>query len=385
MTNNLLKDRMSFQDFLKKRKSHIMILAAALACALFSLWVLNNYILDRPSFCASCHMIKSANDSWQKAKHKPQYTKNSCNACHVEPGLIGPVKASIYGLKNLYTFFFGPGEDDIKASRPVYCTQRGCHERMEKSMFGKKVRVNHGLHMSMGYSCVICHDRVAHEEYAMVSNLSMMRDFCFACHNDEIAPRKECNICHVYQDRMMKGTETADNLTRIVSPHLQPDEVSCQNCHVNLEESAEKSCLNCHDAQILDQYRKDKADFSQRLSQVKAQIDEINNLMVKIGKPTISPTEQTAGWGANKAWSSSGEAAALAQKTKSSPGETAPPTDPLWEQILSLSQIVQKNYTYLIQDNSRGAHNKKLAEAILTKLEADTQKVRYALYNYQGR
>lgn len=375
--NNLKKDRLSYRDFLSGRKQHILILGAGVICCVLSLWVLNNYVLDRPSFCITCHMIKSANDSWQKAKHKPEYTKNSCNVCHVQPGLTGSIKASIYGLENIYTFFFGPDEDDIKASRPVYCTQKGCHEQMEKSMFGKKVRVNHGMHMSMGYACVICHDRVAHEEYAMASNLSMMRDFCFACHNDEVAPRKDCNICHVYQDRMMKGTETPDNLAGIISPHMEPGEVTCQNCHMDIEESPRKSCINCHEEGVLTQYQKDKADFSQRIAQVKAQIDEIRNLLVKIGK-----VEPGAGLEkGNPAASSGGSTGISGVNAGSSAG--AKGADPVWEQPLSLFQMVQRNYTYLIQDNSQGAHNARLTSTILSKLEADTQRVRYFVYSYQ--
>ncbi|MEW6378133.1 MAG: cytochrome c3 family protein [bacterium] len=392
-----LKDRLNYRDFFTRRKQHILILGAGIVCGVLSLWVLNNYVLDRPSFCITCHMIKSANDTWQKAKHKPEYTKNSCNACHVEPGLTGSIKASIYGLENVYVFLFGPGEDDIKASRPVYCTQKGCHDRMEKSMLGKNIRVNHGMHMKQGYACVICHDRVAHEEFAMVSNLSMMKDFCFACHNDEVAPRKDCSVCHVYQDRMMKGTETPDNLVGIISPHVQPDEVTCQNCHVDLEESPQKSCINCHDETVLPQYRQDKADFNQRLAKVKAQIDEIQDLLAKIKKAEPekwagsgnlgSSAGNTGSSGGNPG--SSGENPGNAGGNIGNPGQNAQSSaesggpDPAWNQTLSLLQTVQKNYTYLIQDNSQGAHNRKLAAAILSKLEDDVQRVRYFMYGYQ--
>jgi len=345
-----MKSKEFWKEFLKKRKSLLIILGAGGICFFLSLWVLNNYVLDRPSFCITCHMIQTANDSWQKARHKPEYTKNSCNACHVQPGLVGSVKASIYGMENVYVFLFGPGEDDIKAYRPVYCTQKGCHAQMEKSVFGKKIKVNHEFHMKMGYACVICHDRVAHEEYGMVkaNNLSMMRDFCFPCHNDEVAPRKTCGNCHVYQYRMLKGAETPENLVAMASIHYQSNpEENCQICHTNLEESAAKSCVNCHAEDTALQYQKDKVDFSQQLVQVKAQISESETLLAKIKKP------ETQG------------------------------VDPALDQILALFQTVQKNYTYLIQDNSKGAHNRKLTAAILAKLEGDAQRVLYSLYSYQ--
>jgi len=345
-----MKSKEFLKEFLKKRKTHLIILSAGAVCFLLSLWVLNNYVLDRPSFCSTCHMIKIANDAWQKARHKPEYTKNSCNACHVEPGLLGSINASIYGVENVYVFLFGPGEDDIKATRPVYCTQKGCHVQMEKSTLGKKIKVSHGFHMKMGYACVICHDRVAHEEYGMVKadNISMMRDFCFPCHNDEVAPRKTCGLCHVYQDRMLKGIETPDNLSPMVSIHYQPGvEEICQNCHTNPAESAEKSCSNCHPDDTLLQYQKDKAAFVQRLDQVKAQISEAETLMAKIKKPE------------------------------------AQGVNPAWDQAFALYQTVQKNYDYLTKDNSKGAHNQKLSATILNKLESDVQSVRYSLYSYQ--
>jgi predicted CXXCH cytochrome family protein len=345
-----MKIKEFLKEFVKKRKSHLIILGAGSICFILSLWVLNNYVLDRPSFCSTCHMVKIANDTWQKARHKPQYTKNSCNACHVEPGLFGSINATIYGVENLYVFLFGPGEDDLKAKRPVYCTQKGCHDQMEKSTLGKKIKVSHGFHMKMGYACVTCHDRVAHEEYGMVkaNDLSMMKDFCFPCHNDEVAPRKTCGVCHVYQYRMLKGVETPENLVGMTSIHYQSNaEENCQNCHTNPGESAEKSCINCHAEDTLLQYQKEKADISQRLEQVKAQISESEAIMAKIKKP---------------------EAQGM---------------DPAWDQTFALFQIVQKNYAYLTQDNSKGAHNRKLTAAILGKLESDAQRMRYSLYSYQ--
>ncbi|MGA1875480.1 MAG: cytochrome c3 family protein [bacterium] len=326
----------------KKKRFYLVTLALAVICLILLLWVLNHYVLDRPSFCTSCHLIQTAYDSWCKSQHKPEYTGNSCNVCHVQPGLLGSIKASLYGLKNTYTFFFGIDEDDIKASKPVYCSQKGCHEQMEKSMNGKKVRVNHGLHMSMGYSCVICHDRVAHEEYGMVKNLSMMKDFCFACHDDEVAPRTDCSICHIYQDQMMSGTETPDALASITSPHYQ-EEKTCQNCHPSPDASAEESCLNCHEEGVLTQYRQVRADLEKRLNRIKAHIDEAQTLFSRI-----------QGYG------------------------------PTWDELLSLFQNVQKNYAYIMTDSSKGAHNQKLTELMVKQIENDIEKVRYTLYSYQS-
>ena len=215
---------------LKEKKRPLIILSALCICLISLLWILNTYVFDRASFCGSCHLIRIACDNWQKSQHKPEYTKNSCNACHLQPGLFGTIKTTAYGIKNTYIYFFGIEEDDIKASKPVNCSGVGCHKNMKESMFGKRIRVNHGLHMDMGYSCVVCHDRVAHEEYGMVKNLSMMKDFCFVCHNDEIAPRNKCDICHIYQYNMLKGIDAAGESSGLTSSHYR-EEGACQECH----------------------------------------------------------------------------------------------------------------------------------------------------------
>lgn len=326
----------------KKRTSRLFfIVGSGVISFLVLLWALNTYILDRPSFCTSCHLIQSAYDSWQKSQHKPEFTKNSCNACHVEPGLLGSLKASFYGLENTYIFFFGLDEDDIKATRPVYCTQKGCHAQIRDSDEGKRVRVNHGLHMDMGYSCVICHDRVAHEEYAMAKNISMMQDFCYACHNDEVAPRNDCRVCHIYQDRLLNGKNVPEGLAALPSPHLAK-KVICQDCHLTFKEPAEKSCLNCHREETVAQYQQTKTLFEQRLSKLKAELDEVKTLF-----------DQIKGYG------------------------------PTWEQALASFQKIEKNYLYLGQDSNGAAHNPKLTEFMLTSLEKDMQRVRYFLYSYQ--
>lgn len=337
---------MKIKEFFKKKKSSIYIFSAGVICFVLSLWVLNHYILDRPSFCIRCHLIQDANTYWQTSRHKPEYTKNSCNVCHIQPGLIGSIKGTIYGMENLYVFFFGQDEDDVKASRPVYCSQTRCHPNMEKSMIGKKVKVNHGLHMEMGYACAICHDRVAHEEFGMVSNLSMMKDFCFRCHNDEVAPRQTCGICHVYQDRMLKGIDTPEGTPWIQSMHLQRGEVVCQNCHTRPDAPPEETCLNCHQQDTVDLYQQQKADFAKRLDGAKSQITEVESLFGRLN---------------------------LTDDQKSEPG---------WVQILARFKAAQQSYTYLIKDNSEGAHNEKLAATMLTTLESDIQRVRYTLYTY---
>ena len=334
---------MKGQELLRNKKMRIAVFSGIIIiCLVFFLWVLNNYVLDRPSFCTSCHLIQLPYDQWQNSQHKPEYTKNSCNVCHVEEGLIGPIKASFYGLESTYIYFFGIEEDDVKASRPVYCSRKGCHEQMEKSMDGKKIRVNHGLHMEMGYSCVICHDRVAHEEYSMVKNLSMMKDFCFKCHNDEEAPRNDCDICHIYQMQMLKGTETPGKFPKTVSPHYQENE-ACQMCHLSFDDSAAKSCVECHEEDIALQFQQVKGDYNQSMNEIKKQIKEAQSLISEI-----------KGFGSS------------------------------WEQVVSLFETVQKNYDYLFRDGGQGAHNQKMTRLIIDNLKKDIQKVRYFLYNYRS-
>ncbi|MGA1868936.1 MAG: NapC/NirT family cytochrome c [bacterium] len=328
---------------MKEKRKPLVIVSSLCIFLILLLWVVNTYVLNTASFCSSCHMIQSACDTWQISQHKPEYTNNSCNACHLEPGIVGSIKTTAYGIKNTYTFFFGIEEDDIKAKDPVYCTRSGCHTKMEESMDGKRVRVNHGFHMNMKYACVVCHDRVAHEEYGMAKNLSMMMDFCFACHDDEIAPRTNCSVCHIYQYNMLKGIKTKEEISGVTSSHFQ-EEGSCQKCHQSLQKVDQKICLNCHNEDRLNQYQRVQTDLAKRISEIKVKIEEVSGRFTR-------------------------------RKSKE--------YDPTWEQFLSLFQGVQENYSYLEKDNSRGAHNIELTQRIVKNVEENIQRILYFLYNYQ--
>ncbi|MGA1823692.1 MAG: cytochrome c3 family protein [bacterium] len=325
----------------KKIKKPLIIGSIVCFCLIFVSWMLNKYVFDGSSFCSSCHLIKAACDTWEKAQHKPEYTNYSCNACHLQPGIYGSLRTTALALENTYIYFFGIEEDDIKASEPINCT--GCHPKMRESVTGKRVRVNHAFHMDMGYSCVVCHDRVAHEEYGMVKNLSMMTDFCFPCHDDEIAPRSRCSLCHIYQDNMLRGIETKGTSSGFISSHYQEDH-TCQTCHLNFKKVDQTRCLDCHNGDIHKQYQRAIGEIGRKIGQIKSDMAEVEFRFTS---------------------------------TKGKGNEATR------EQLLSLYKEVQEDYSYLEKDSSMGAHNIKLTQRMVKNSAENIKKILYLLYNYQ--
>ncbi|HEY5931850.1 MAG TPA: NapC/NirT family cytochrome c, partial [Nitrospira sp.] len=69
---------------------------------------------DRPKFCAGCHTIAPAYESWAKSSHKDV----TCVACHVRPGVQGWLSDKVWaGVKDaaIYVFWTPTDAHDLKA------------------------------------------------------------------------------------------------------------------------------------------------------------------------------------------------------------------------------------------------------------------------------
>ena len=85
------------------------------------------YTLEQsPEFCASCHEIKPAYETWLRsgfAEHHP-----TCIECHSAPGIAGIIGAQIQGSRELVAHFTGNFEQPIRAEVPDgWCIK--CHSR----------------------------------------------------------------------------------------------------------------------------------------------------------------------------------------------------------------------------------------------------------------
>jgi nitrate/TMAO reductase-like tetraheme cytochrome c subunit len=134
-------------------------------------------LTNHPSFCASCHTIKPAYDSWLRSSHKDV----TCVDCHVRPGLSGFIHDKIFaGLEDVAITFLGTPTEPHNLESHVYSSVCiSCHRAIlrvtEVSSRDLPAPVkevglimNHRNHMEAfnkrgkGEGCTTCHGRVAH-------------------------------------------------------------------------------------------------------------------------------------------------------------------------------------------------------------------------------
>ena len=134
-------------------------------------------LTNHPTFCASCHTIKPAYDSWSISSHKDV----TCVDCHVRPGLQGFVEDKIIaGLEDVAITFFGtPTEPHNLQSHVDSAVCISCHRAVlrvsEVSLRDLPRPVNdvglvmsHRQHMEAfaergtNEGCTTCHARVVH-------------------------------------------------------------------------------------------------------------------------------------------------------------------------------------------------------------------------------
>lgn len=199
-------------------------------------------LTDHPKFCAGCHTIAPAHESWAKSSHK----EVACVACHVRPGLEGWLHDKVWaGIKDTAIYLFGTPTDAHNLQAHVdsdVCLS--CHRHILRvSEIASRdlpspvnevgLIMNHRQHMQafkargLDEGCTTCHSGVVHEEpikgYPIViprghvsadskpwypvhpegSHLRerALRD-CFVCHDGKgqygakVLDRK-CETCHI--------------------------------------------------------------------------------------------------------------------------------------------------------------------------------------------
>jgi len=220
----------------------------------------------RPKSCILCHEMKPAHETWERSFHGSLTgSKEDCLACHTAPGFGGKIKAKLGGLVFLWNHVTDSYDGDIKAEKPVYCVRQGCHTDPWTMDRGSSIRVNHALHISKGYACVVCHDRIAHGLDPEGKNLPTMKDFCFPCHNDEIASRSQCEYCHIYQEAMLRGNIGGGIPAGEASPH-QRARLACVDCHTDgCVPRPVETCLDCHDAPYLSREEQERTTITRTL------------------------------------------------------------------------------------------------------------------------
>lgn len=131
-------------------------LAVGLGCYTFVYAKGYSYLLNDPSACANCHVMRDHLDGWVKSSHR---SVAACNDCHTPHDLVGK-----YSTKALNGFFHSlafttgrfPDAIEIKErSRGITeAACRHCHEDVVLAMDGP--------HQTQKVSCLRCHDAVGH-------------------------------------------------------------------------------------------------------------------------------------------------------------------------------------------------------------------------------
>ena len=199
-------------------------------------------LTNEPTFCASCHTIKPAYDTWATSTHK----NVTCVDCHVRPGLHGFFEDKILaGLEDVAITFLGTPTEPHNLQSTVYSSVCiSCHRAIFRVSevstrdLPKRVKdvgliMSHRKHMEafaergQGEGCTTCHARVVHgtpikgydivvprghvklddqpnePDYPKDSELykSSMAD-CVRCHDNKTTHKetvlsKKCETCHL--------------------------------------------------------------------------------------------------------------------------------------------------------------------------------------------
>ena len=134
-------------------------------------------LTNHPKFCASCHTIKPAYESWAMSTHR----EVTCVDCHVRPGLHGFIEDKVLaGLEDVAITIFGTPTEPHNLQSTVYsevCIS--CHRAvlrvsevssrdLPKPVKDVGLIMSHRKHMhafaerKKGEGCTTCHARVVH-------------------------------------------------------------------------------------------------------------------------------------------------------------------------------------------------------------------------------
>lgn len=189
---------------------------------------------SQPSFCNSCHEMKSDVTSWANSKH----AKVNCEECHIRPGIVNTVVRKTQAIGEVTAHFTKsyrtPINKDSALSRYIpsdNCLE--CHKTPTKKNYGSYV-FEHGEHSKT--NCAFCHNRVVHASTGTYKNRLEM-EACIDCHKAKNKP-VTCKTCH--PEGVTK--KPASHLTGSwVSTHKASAKPDCTTgCH------SQSFCSNCH-------------------------------------------------------------------------------------------------------------------------------------------
>jgi nitrate/TMAO reductase-like tetraheme cytochrome c subunit len=215
----------------------VAIIAGALALGGIAL-----PLTSHPRFCATCHTIKPAYDSWLASTHKSV----TCVDCHIRPGVSGYIHDKVYkGLKDTAITMFGtpPDPANLQSSVATHVCLSCHHAILRISEIAVRdlpppvkdvgLVMSHRKHIEAfdkrgkGEGCTTCHSRIVHDQpikgypvviprgHVSVDNQAYEPNYppgtklhgaaladCFQCHDGKSTYEgkvlnKKCETCHL--------------------------------------------------------------------------------------------------------------------------------------------------------------------------------------------
>lgn len=202
-----------------RRKTYLSVVLTVIIATLFIIgFKYFSYKVTQPSFCASCHAVKSEYLVWAVSGH----SQVNCLECHGEEGLKGLVIQNLKALTHGYLYLAqvkGKGTGFESKIPDARCQK--CHTSKREVTPGGDLIIPHTEHINNpDVQCVDCHrdavhggdngaqkvseldDVVAPEEFkSQLKDNLQRKDFlpsmglCLKCHDGKTAP-SSCEACH---------------------------------------------------------------------------------------------------------------------------------------------------------------------------------------------
>jgi nitrate/TMAO reductase-like tetraheme cytochrome c subunit len=243
---------------------------------------------EDPEFCASCHLMQDAFQTWQQSKHRDL----QCQICHA---------LSILEENKLLISFVVKGTDSINQEHGRIKPWNSCRECHLSDVAQGSVTLSksygHAQHVFMqNIPCSKCHMGNLH-------TFDPNEEACKQCHSDKMIHGMgmeglSCLKCHSYRDRVPKMVTNERclschkniPLTGIMAglkcfdchhPHgeIKPQAQEClKSCHGNESrvgqhqlhmQKADLNCLDCHKAHVWSVGKREAKNLCDRCHKLK--------------------------------------------------------------------------------------------------------------------
>ncbi len=204
-------------------------------------------VSDNPSFCNSCHIMKSYYENWLSSSHN----NVNCIDCHYRKGFFGYMEGKFRLLAEMIRYFAGVYHVRLHSKIDDNNCKK-CHIKEEleigEVLFAKRIKFKHVKHYDkeirgVNLACQSCHSELVQGEHTAVN-----KDVCIICHfigKEASEPVAGCEGCH--------GPPKEVILVRgIKFSHTKYEEakIGCRTCHIYVTEGrgevVQEKCSQCH-------------------------------------------------------------------------------------------------------------------------------------------